>query len=110
GSRIKILEAMASGCPVIATSIGAEGLSIVPGKHYLCSNDFNDFAATADSAMRGHSQLREMTAAANQVVRQQYGWKQQTQRLQRVGHTHEATRVQGEARPYRHEWLRRGVA
>ena len=31
GSRLKILEALASGMPVVSTRIGAEGLSLEPG-------------------------------------------------------------------------------
>ena len=34
GSRVKIVEALAAGLPVISTSIGAEGLGLEPGVHY----------------------------------------------------------------------------
>src|SRR5207237_3894426 len=33
GSRLKILEALASGLPVISTRIGAEGLDLAAGRH-----------------------------------------------------------------------------
>ena len=32
GTRLKILEAMASGCPVASTTIGAEGLGDAAGR------------------------------------------------------------------------------
>ena len=32
GTRLKILEAMASGCPVVSTTIGAEGLGATDGR------------------------------------------------------------------------------
>lgn len=35
GTRLKILEAMAAGVPVISTPLGAEGLSVQPGKDIL---------------------------------------------------------------------------
>ena len=39
GSRLKILEATASGLPVISTRVGAEGLELVPGEHYLAADE-----------------------------------------------------------------------
>ena len=43
GSRIKILEAFAHDRPVVSTRIGAEGLSVVDGRHLLIA----DTAGTA---------------------------------------------------------------
>jgi len=39
GTRIKAFEAMAMGCPVVSTSIGVEGLDVVPDVHYLNKDD-----------------------------------------------------------------------
>ena len=44
GTRLKILEAMALGVPVVATSKGAEGLGAVSGKHLLIADSIEDFA------------------------------------------------------------------
>src|SRR5205807_1021327 len=34
GSRLKILEALACGLPVVSSRVGAEGLCLRPGEHY----------------------------------------------------------------------------
>lgn len=39
GIRIKILEAMAAGKPVISTSAGIEGINAVSGTHFLLANE-----------------------------------------------------------------------
>ena len=35
GARVKIIEALAARVPVVSTGLGAEGLGLVPGAHYL---------------------------------------------------------------------------
>ena len=35
GARVKIMEAMAARLPVITTPLGAEGLGLEPGRHYI---------------------------------------------------------------------------
>ena len=47
GTRLKMLEAMAYGRPVISTSLGAEGLPVVAGEHFLQADDPESFAAAA---------------------------------------------------------------
>lgn len=49
GTRLKMLEAMAYGRPVIATRLGAEGLPVVAGEHFLEADDAEHFA---DAAVR----------------------------------------------------------
>jgi glycosyltransferase involved in cell wall biosynthesis len=39
GTRVKILNAMARGLPVVATAEAAEGLEVVPGEHLLVADD-----------------------------------------------------------------------
>lgn len=44
GTRFKILEALACGCPVVSTSLGAEGLGAVDGRHLLIADTPRAFA------------------------------------------------------------------
>ena len=38
GSRLKILEALAAGLPVVSTKVGAEGLELRSGQHYTLAD------------------------------------------------------------------------
>ena len=44
GTRMKAYEAMASGVPVVSTSVGIEGLGLLAGVHYLEADSGQDFA------------------------------------------------------------------
>jgi glycosyltransferase involved in cell wall biosynthesis len=44
GTRLKIFEAMAAEVPVVSTTIGAEGLEVVHGRHALIADDAKSFA------------------------------------------------------------------
>ncbi len=44
GMRVKILNALAQGIPVVSTSIGAEGIRVSPGEHLLIADEPPDFA------------------------------------------------------------------
>ena len=75
GTRIKILEALAAGCPVVSTVKGAEGLEVDPDHHLLLADTA---AAMAEAIVRC---LREPVAAAAMGVRGQvlvearYSWR-----------------------------------
>lgn len=84
GSRIKILEALASGCPVIATSIGAEGLDLQRDVDYIHVDALDAFAATTISAIGNYSSLARTATVGNRVVRRLYGWDQLSRRLSAI--------------------------
>jgi glycosyltransferase involved in cell wall biosynthesis len=48
GTRIKVYEAMAMGCPLVSTRIGVEGLPVEPGRHFV---EADSAAAMADSIL-----------------------------------------------------------
>ena len=63
GTRLKIYEAMALGCPVVATAVGAEGLPLVPEEHYVRGDDPEGFAG-AVLRLLGDADLRQRIALA----------------------------------------------
>jgi GT2 family glycosyltransferase/glycosyltransferase involved in cell wall biosynthesis len=80
GTRLKILEAMASGCPVVSTTIGAEGLGVTPGKELLVGDDPQ---AMAEGVLRFLSDvsLRERVVhQARTFVEQNYSWEKIAQK------------------------------
>jgi polysaccharide biosynthesis protein PslH len=74
GTRLKILEAMALGTPVVSTSKGAEGLDAVPGRDILVADDPNALAREV-ARVAGEPELAARLAAnARALVDRSYTW------------------------------------
>jgi glycosyltransferase involved in cell wall biosynthesis len=74
GTRLKILEAMASGVPVISTTLGAEGLAVTPGKNIDIVDDEAGWLPALE-ALSGQERLwSERAAAGLALVRACYDW------------------------------------
>ncbi len=63
GTRLKVLEALAWGLPLVSTSLGCEGLDLLPGVHALVADDATSLAAAAVSLLEDRS-LRQRYADA----------------------------------------------
>jgi len=72
GTRIKMIEAAAYGKPIVATSIGAEGLNLVPDQHFLLRNTALDFAAACLELLRSDDLCDRLGTSARQVAEQNY--------------------------------------
>jgi glycosyltransferase involved in cell wall biosynthesis len=81
GSRLKILEAMAAGIPVVSTSVGAEGLNCVPGKHLLIADEPDSFVSAIESILTDAELAERLSSEARLLVENQYSWKTIGQRL-----------------------------
>ena len=75
GSRLKILEAMALGRPVVSTSIGAEGLHLEPERHLLVADSARDFAAAVVRLIKSPDVRRSLAEAAREFVEARYNWE-----------------------------------
>ena len=80
GTRLKILEAMAAGVPVISTSAGAEGLSLSPGHDLLIADDVEAWT-TAVAQLSDADVWRSVAESAWSTVRSGYDWAMIGQRL-----------------------------
>jgi len=72
GSRLKILEAMAAGVPVISTTLGAEGLDVQDGKNILIAETSEDFCAALTRL--DEERRRTLIAGGRALVFEQYDW------------------------------------
>ena len=76
GTRLKILEAMALGTPVVATSKGAEGLAVVDGVHLLVADTPDDFAMATLQLLSKPELRATLSDNARRLVVENYDWQQ----------------------------------
>jgi len=74
GTRLKILEAMAFGRPVISTSIGCEGLDVVNGHHLLIADDAQQFAEKTLRLLSDRKLYKRIVREARQLIASKYDW------------------------------------
>lgn len=74
GTRLKILEAMALGRPVVSTTIGCEGLDVVDGEHLMVADDPEQFAEKTVRLLTDRGLYQDITANGRQLVETHYDW------------------------------------
>lgn len=75
GTRLKIVEAMAIGTPVVATSKGAEGLQVQNGEHLLIADKPDEFARHLINLLLNNGLRTRLSENAMQLVKDNYDWK-----------------------------------
>jgi glycosyltransferase involved in cell wall biosynthesis len=68
GTRIKVYEAMALGCPVVSTRIGVEGLPVEDGMHFVAADGPAEMAASILSLLERNDERGRLSAAARRFV------------------------------------------
>ncbi|MBQ6449719.1 glycosyltransferase [bacterium] len=89
GTRYKILEAMASGTPIIATSTAVEGLGVVNREEVIIADTAEAMAREALALLADDQLQARLSHGGRQFVREHYDWELIAKRLddiyQRVG-------------------------
>src|SRR6185295_3760893 len=68
GTRLKILEAMAAGIPVISTRLGAEGLDLEDGTHLLLADSADDMIAAVGRLAASSELWQRLSRSGREVV------------------------------------------
>jgi sugar transferase (PEP-CTERM/EpsH1 system associated) len=75
GTRLKILEAMAMGRPVISTTLGAEGLDVAAGSEIVLADTPDDFARAIERVITSPETARRLGAAGRRLAVARYDWQ-----------------------------------
>ena len=84
GTRIKVYEAMAMGCPVVSTRLGAEGLDVADQEHFLAADTAPAFAAALLRVLDDPALQTLLSRAARDLVASRFGWPTVTRRFEAI--------------------------
>ena len=75
GTRLKILEAMSFGLPVISTSIGAEGIDYIENEHIIIANDPIAFQQVIIDTVNKPAILKNLASESLLLINEKYNWQ-----------------------------------
>jgi glycosyltransferase involved in cell wall biosynthesis len=76
GTRLKILEAMAWGLPIVSTALGAEGIDAVDGENILLRDTAEDFAEGIVQLLHDKALWQRLRHNGSALIRERYSWDQ----------------------------------
>jgi glycosyltransferase involved in cell wall biosynthesis len=74
GTRLKILEAMAAGVPIISTRLGAEGIDVSHNVHLLIADNGPELVSATEHLLASRETRNRLAQAARNRVIDRYDW------------------------------------
>ncbi len=90
GTRLKIVEAMASGLPVVSTTVGAQGINATDGEQLLLADAPEHFVQQTRRLLNDAALRARLAEQGRALVQAQYSWQAQGRRFAEFFH-----RIQG---------------
>lgn len=84
GIQNKILEAMASGLPVVTTSPGCQALAAEPGRHLMAADTPAEFAKQVITLLDSPELYQTLVTEGRRYVELHHNWHTQTHRLIKI--------------------------
>jgi len=88
GTRLKILEYMAMGKPVISTSKGAEGIEYTENKNIIIEDDLSAFSKKVRILLDDKQTRDNLGKSAKDLIQQKYDWERYRKTLHEIYKTH----------------------
>jgi polysaccharide biosynthesis protein PslH len=86
GTRLKALEALAAGVPVVATPFAVGGLGLRDGKHALIAESAPDLAAAAAAVLEDDALAERVSRAGRSLVERRFDWPDLARPLVQLHH------------------------
>ena len=87
GMKLKVLEALAAGLPLVTTARGIDGIDAVNGRDYLLANVPDDFTNAVLKVMRDPELAANLSDSGRALIEREYTWKKKAEEL--IGYLHE---------------------
>lgn len=75
GTRVKILDNLAMAKPIVSTTIGTEGIDIVPDRDLLIADDPASFIDAISRLFEDDALRRTLSTNARRLAEQRYSWE-----------------------------------
>ena len=75
GIKNKVLEALAMGCPVVATPVSVDGIAVENGRHALVARD-EDIAAATIRLLEDGDLRQKLSIEGRRLIEERYSWRQ----------------------------------
>ncbi|MDM8531886.1 glycosyltransferase [Anaerolineales bacterium HSG25] len=86
GTRLKLMEAMATGCPIVSTTVGAEGFPARHNQELLLADQPADFAEAVLALLNQPQRRAELGQMGRIFAYSHYGWDRLVPQLEQVYH------------------------
>ena len=74
GTKLKVVEALAAGRPLVATSVAAEGIPLEHGVHALIADGADAFAEATVTLLRDRELAARLASAGRELVQERLSW------------------------------------
>lgn len=75
GMRVKILDAWARGLPIVTTSLGCEGIEVVPNENLLVADSPASFASAVLQLLNDPPRAQALARSGRAWVESHYAWR-----------------------------------
>jgi sugar transferase (PEP-CTERM/EpsH1 system associated) len=82
GTRLKVLEGLAMGKPMVSTSVGCEGIHVTDGEHLLIADAPQHFADGVLRLLSDPALAHDLARRGRALVEREYGWAAITAHLE----------------------------
>ena len=86
GTRLKLLEAMAMGKPIVSTTVGAEGFPVVNGQELVLADEPDSFAREVLNLLENPARRARLAATGRAFAQANYGWDALIPQLEKIYH------------------------
>jgi len=84
GMRVKILDALTWGMPIVSTSLGCQGIAATSGENILIADEADDFADKVVQVIRNRELADHLATNGRRLIEEQYDWQTVYQKLDEV--------------------------
>lgn len=84
GMRVKIVDGWTWGMPIVSTTVGAEGITMQPGKTMLIADLPDEFAQATIHLLHNRDKADQLAQAGRQWVTENYNWTNAYQQWDRI--------------------------
>jgi len=75
GTRLKVLEAMASGIPIVSTAVGCRGIDMIDGQHFLAADSETDFINCVIKLLLNPKLAEMLVKNTLELTKEKYRWE-----------------------------------